>query len=185
LAKTIPIEQAGARPGRSSIEMGIHKVVVYETIRLQRLYGGVIFNDAKACYDRIIENISNIALLHQGLPIKIAKLHYQTFSQINYTIKHKLGLSTTSHKHKCPAPVYGVGQGACDAPGRWGFICDALIKVYKNIANNAEVISPISNISANHKIGAFVDDTVLMNIIHKQLCYYILVFLQSDAQTWE
>jgi hypothetical protein len=73
----------------------------------------------------------------------------------------------------------------CDAPARWGFVCDALIKVYKNIANNAEVISPISKISANHKIGAFVDDTVLMNFNNKQLCYYILLFLQSDAQTWE
>jgi hypothetical protein len=58
----VPIEQAGNRPGCSAIEMGISKVLTYETIKNMRLNGGVVYNDAKACYDRIIENLSNIAL---------------------------------------------------------------------------------------------------------------------------
>jgi hypothetical protein len=179
------MEQAGARPGRSAIEMGLHKVVVLKTVRLQRLYGGIIYNDAKACYARIIENISNIAFLQHGLPVNIAKLHSQTFRQITYTIKHKLGLSTTSHKHNHLEPVYGVGQWACDAPARWGFACGALINAYKQVANNAEIISSISRLKSNHKIAALVNDTMTMKIIHKQLCFYILWFLQSDVQNWE
>jgi hypothetical protein len=118
----VPIEQAGSRPGCSAIEMGLGKIITYEIIRNMRLHAGVIYNDAKACYDRIIENLSNIALQHQGLPLQIARLHAQTFRQIEYRIKHKLGISHSSHKHNCPAPVYGVGQGACDAPARWGFV---------------------------------------------------------------
>jgi hypothetical protein len=73
-SKSIPIEQTGAIPGRSAIEMGLHKVVVLKTVRLQRLYEGIIYNDAKASYYCIIENISNIALLQHGLLVKIAKL---------------------------------------------------------------------------------------------------------------
>jgi hypothetical protein len=165
--------------------MGLHKVIVFESARLQRLHGGVIFNDAKACYDCVIENISNIVLQQQGTPNHICKKHANTFQNIPYTIKYKLGLSNHTHQHNDTAPVYGVGQGACDAPARWGFVCDALINAYEQVANNAEIRSHISNRMANHTIAAFVDDTVLMNFIHKVLCTYILCFLQSDAQTWE
>jgi hypothetical protein len=108
-SNNVPVEQAGARPGRSSIEMGISQVITYETIRNQRLHGGVIYNNAKACYNRIIENISNLAVRHQGLPNNIAKLHCQTFQSIEYTIKHKLGLGVNTHKHNHPSPIYGVG----------------------------------------------------------------------------
>jgi hypothetical protein len=68
----VPVKQAGDRPDRSAIEISVSRVITYETIRNLRLNGGVIYNDAKACYDRIIENVSNLALIHQGLPIKIA-----------------------------------------------------------------------------------------------------------------
>jgi hypothetical protein len=65
--------------------MGLGKVVTYEIICNMRLNAGVIYNNAKACYDRIIEN----------LPKKIATLHALTFCQIEYQIKHKLGISQT------------------------------------------------------------------------------------------
>jgi hypothetical protein len=52
--ETTTPEQAGGRPGRSSIELAINRVVTYEIIRLQRLSGAVMYNDAKACYDRLL-----------------------------------------------------------------------------------------------------------------------------------
>ena len=84
-----------------------------------------MYNDAKACYDRIVENISNMSLLREGLPIEIAKLHSQTFHSIEYQIKHKQGIGSQSHKHNNPAPIYGVGQGSTDASARWSFLSDA------------------------------------------------------------
>jgi hypothetical protein len=77
--ETTTSEQAGGRPGRSSIELAINRVITFETIRLQRQVGAVMYNDAKACYDQIVENISNMSLLREGLPIEIAILHSQTF----------------------------------------------------------------------------------------------------------
>jgi hypothetical protein len=132
-----------------------------------------------------------LALLRKGLPKKIAKLHHQTFTQIQYNFKHKLGISLSSHSHNKPAPVYGVGQGACGAPVRWGFVCDALIKVYKSLGIDAVIISSLSKLITNQKIAAFVDDTVdaddtvLLCILHKQMSHCIQTFLQSDAQLWE
>jgi hypothetical protein len=78
--RTVPIEQAGGRPGCSAIKLAASRMITYESIRLQRLQGAVLYNDAKACYDRIIENLSNLSLLKEGLPIELAKLHAQTYS---------------------------------------------------------------------------------------------------------
>lgn len=49
----ISVEQAGGRPNRTAIDEALRTVVTYETCRLQRLSGGVMYNDAKACFDRI------------------------------------------------------------------------------------------------------------------------------------
>jgi hypothetical protein len=183
--KTVPIEQAGGRPGRSAIELAANRMLTFETIRLQRLSGAVVYNDAKACYDRVIENISNLALLKQGLPIEIARLHAQTFHQIQYFIKHKLGIGQTPHSHKHPQPVYGVGQGSTDAPARWGFTCDPLLELYKELASDATIQSPISNTKTNNKIAGFVDDTTTLTIQHYTIMIYIILILQKDAQLWE
>jgi hypothetical protein len=71
----VPIEQAGGRPGRSAIELAAARVLTFETIRLQRLSGAAIYNDAKACYNRVIENMSNNALMKQELPVELTRLH--------------------------------------------------------------------------------------------------------------
>jgi hypothetical protein len=73
--RTIPIKQAGGHPGRSSIELAASRVLTYKTIRLQNLYGAVVDNNANACYDWIIENLSNLTLLREGLPLHIAQIH--------------------------------------------------------------------------------------------------------------
>jgi hypothetical protein len=183
--KTVPVEQAGGRPGRSAIELAACRVFTFETMRLQRLSGAVLYNDAKACYDRVIENLSNMALMKQGLPLELAKLHSQTFTKIQYYIKHKLGIGNTPHSHRNPKPIYGVGQGSTDAPSRWGFVCDPLLEIYKELANDAIITSPLSTTTTNHKISGFVDDTTTLQIKHFTAMIYIILFLQHDAQTWE
>jgi hypothetical protein len=119
--ETTTTKQAGGRPGRSSIELEINRVITYKTIRLQQLDGAVMYNDAKACYYRIVECISNMSLLREGLPLEIAKLHAQNFQLIQYHIKHKQGLGPITHSHNNPKPIYGVGQGSTDASACWSF----------------------------------------------------------------
>jgi hypothetical protein len=95
--QTVHIEQAGGRPGRSAIELAASRVISYETILLQRIQATFLYNNAKACYDQVIENLSNLTLLRKGFPIQIAHLHSQTCHSINYLIKHILGIGNTSH----------------------------------------------------------------------------------------
>jgi hypothetical protein len=115
---TLTPEQAGGRPGRSAIDEATKTVITYETCRLQRLNGGIIYNDAKACYDRIIENLRHITCMREGLSPSIARLHSQTLNQFQYFIKHKGGIGPIPNGHNKPDPFYGVGQGSGDAGAR-------------------------------------------------------------------
>jgi hypothetical protein len=185
IEKTVTVEQAGGHPGQSSIELATNKVITYETIRRQKLTGAVMYNDAKACYDRMVENISNISPLREGLPPAIAKLHAQTFSKLKYYIKHKLGIGTTPHGHLKPQPISGMGQGSTYASARWSFISDALIRAFNTSANDATIHNPISQTTLNDKIAGFIDDIATMLIKHPELEQFLLLFLQQDAQLWE
>jgi hypothetical protein len=60
---TVTSEQGGGRPGRSSAEIAVNTVITYEIIRLQRQTGAFVYHDAKACYDRIVENLANMCLM--------------------------------------------------------------------------------------------------------------------------
>jgi hypothetical protein len=144
-----------------------------------------MYNDAKACYDRIIENASNLTLLREGLPIQIPNLHAQTFSQIEYRIKHKLGIGSISHSNNQPSPIYEVGQGSTDASAQWSFLSDALIRAYNDEANDVIINSPISKATTNNKIAGFVDDTTSLLIKNFSMAAFILLFLRHDAQLWE
>jgi hypothetical protein len=144
-----------------------------------------MYNDAKACYDRIIGNISKMTLLREGLPIEIAKLHSQTFLLIEYHIKRKQGIGPVTHSHNKPEPVYGVGQGSTDASTRWSFLSDAIIRAFSQFATDATIQSPITNKFTNNKIAGFVDDTTTLLIQKLIMLPYILLRLQQDAQLWE
>jgi hypothetical protein len=127
---------------RASSKQG-SDILDHETI--QHSTGSVLHNDAKACFDQIIENIGILALLAQGLPIKIARLHSQTFQQLQYHTKHKLGIGSNTHSHNHPEPIYGAGQGASNVLARWGFLCNHLIQLYKTHGLDAILQSPISS----------------------------------------
>jgi hypothetical protein len=183
-------EQAGGRPGRSSSEVAVNTVLTYEVIRLQRLTGAIIYNDAKACFDRVIENFANLCLLQEGYPVKVARLHARTLQSMKYFAKHKLGIGEQPNTHSESSPFLGSGQGAADSPARWGFISDALIRAYKRLANSALIQSPLSDASINHKIQAFVDDTraLIINQQHTptvELIPVLMSMLQHDSQIWE
>ena len=178
-------EQVGGRPNIIVIDEVVRTTVTYETCKLQRLQGGIMYNDAKACFDRIIENLSNMTCLNAGTPIEVLNLHHKTFNDMKYIIKHRYGLSHYINGHKKPDPFYGVGQGAGDSCTRWGFISDAIIKAYNRRSHPAKISGPISHIFSDNRVQAFVDDSRLFLIFKDKLGTEIFEYLKSDVQLWE
>jgi hypothetical protein len=166
--------------------MATKTVLAHEECRLQRLSGAIIYNDAKTCFDRIVENMSNLACMREGLPASIAKLHATTLSTMRYHIKTQYGCSPIYNSHLQPDPFLGSGQGAGDSMSRWGFVSDALIRAYNKRAISHPIQAPISDIFTLDHIQAFVDDS--HGIIIQQAnnnVNNIDETIQHNIQQWE
>jgi hypothetical protein len=183
--KTVCEEQAGGRPGRRSIDEAVQTILTYETCILQHQTGGITYNDAKSCYDRIPENLSNISAMKEGLPENLALLHANTMQQIKYHLKHQQGIAKIPNQHNDTYQFHGVGQGAGDAPARWGYMSDTAIQTYNQHSTPAVLRSPITNITTDKRIQAFVDDCRLFNLNPTQLLFAALNTTIRNTQLWE
>jgi hypothetical protein len=183
--KTTTDEQAGGRKDKCANDMATNTVMTHEICRLQKLSGAIMYNDAKACFDRIIENISNITCMREGLSPKIASLHAQTLQDIRYHIKTQHGCDESFNKHMYPDPFLGSGQGAGDSMTRWGFLSDAIIRAYNRQAQSFKLTTPISHLYMQTNIQAFVDDSHGLILQDPTKPDQINDFIQYNMQTWE
>lgn len=184
--KTISTEQAGGRPGKNAADTATATVIMNEIILLQKLSGTLLYHDAKACFDRIIENISNASLLSEGINPKLVKLHANTLSKARYHIKTKYGVANTPNGHRCPDAFHGTGQGAADSMPRWGFLSDSAIKSYNQLAISEPIQRPFNQQhQLTTKIRAYVDDTNCPTITHKNDIEDLKATLIHNAKQWE
>jgi hypothetical protein len=165
--------------------MAAKTVITHEICRLQKLQGAVLYNDAKACFDRIIENMSNLVCMRERLAPEIACLHAQTLQQMKYYIQTQNGCHHKYNGHMLPDLYLGSGQGAGDSMARWGFVSDAIIRAYNKIAISSPIIAPISATIVRENIQAFVDDSHGI-IIHNASSHISLHdTIQHNLQAWE
>jgi hypothetical protein len=181
--ETVRTEQTGGRPGKSASHAATLATITSEIILLQKLTGATLYNDAAACFDRIIENISNATLMREGLNPKIAELHAQTLMTAKYYIKTSKGNSKIPNGHNLPEPFYGTGQGAADSMPRWSLLSDLIIRIYKEKAKTGKIYSPLSKIEISALIQAYVDDTH-SNMIAQSVDHLINI-LKHNAALWE
>ena len=142
--------------------MATQTTIVYEIGRLQKLTLAKMFLDAKACYDRIVMSLANIASRSQGLHQKLTKLYENTLTNMKYYPKHQLGISKKPNGHMKDKPFHGAGQGSGDGGTRWGHITDKMIKVYNKTCKRTTIKSPTSNKEFTEGVRMFVDDASLL-----------------------
>jgi hypothetical protein len=181
-AGTATYEQAGGRPKRRAVDEVVQTMFNYETCNLQRLFGGVTYNDAKSCYDRIPENLANMSAIKEGLPQQLAVLHSTTMSHMKYHLKHQFGVAPTPNQHGQNHQFHGAGQGSGDAPARWGFISNNAIVTYNQHSTPAQLISPITKIHTDKRFQASVDDATQLTIVKSFLLFAALNATLKNTQ---
>jgi hypothetical protein len=111
--------QWGSRPGRSTEEALIHKILSYEISRLTRTPLGTLDNDAKACYDRIIMLFALLLCQKHGVPLSACKLSAKALIAAKYAIKTGFGISKVTYSSTIDQPTHGPGQGSRQASALW------------------------------------------------------------------
>jgi hypothetical protein len=84
-----------------------------------------------------------------------------------------------------PDMFLGSGQGAGYSMARWGFVNDALIRAYNRKARSSHIIAPISHITTNINIQAYVDDSHGIIIQDASVDETLNQLIQYNMQTWE
>eukprot|EP00957_Ditylum_brightwellii_P133433 10173154-Ditylum_brightwellii.AAC.1 len=65
--------QFGNRKGRTSLDALLLKIVTMNCLRLYGLNGALLNNDAVACYDQMVPQLTSLTLQGLGLPDNAAK----------------------------------------------------------------------------------------------------------------
>ena len=152
-------DQWGGRPGCMAIDPAILAVIQFDHCAMTQMNAVFQYNDATACYDRIIENLSNLSLRRLGCPSNILSLHAKSQRHQRYYVTTSNGVSEHFNQHSKRHPFHGSGQGFCDSPFRWTAISSALFSAYDEVSASLPFICPLTGNAVEHRTSAFVDDS--------------------------
>ena len=162
-------------------------------MHLTKTNGGAFDNDAKACYDRIIANCTNICAQRLGLPEKACRVHATLLREAKYRLKTMLGISETSYTSSDEFPLYGPGQGGTGSAFIWAIVSAIILEIMKQEKRGVQFTNPTLERTIQRVMDAFVDDTTAwLNNFLKSLqqnktekLEELATTLQDTAQAWE
>ena len=109
----------GGRNGKCANDVVMKKFLTLQIWHLQRHNGALTDCDAKACYDRIVPILLYLSYSKAGLPHTACLWLCQCLITMQYHIVTAHGASTSTSTSTSFHPLYGIGQGATDAPSGW------------------------------------------------------------------
>jgi len=186
----LPDIQHGSRASRRCHSAVLNKVLTYEIHRYSKKPLAYIENDAKGCYDRIINPLVLLFLQILGLtPLTVASLA-TTWEQTSHRIKTLYGISKFGYANTPECLLFGPGQGSTIGPFLW-LLCFLLIFSSLTSSSPKIVIHSVNSSLPITFFGeAFVDDTGLgtndtTNTTLLTEDQALVSNLNSLAQEWE
>jgi hypothetical protein len=184
--------QWGSRPGRSTHNALLHKIMSYEITRLTRTPLATFDNNVKSCYDRIIMVFALMLCQKHGVPQSVCTMAASTLLLSEYSIKAKYGISTETYSSTAANPIHGPGHGSRMAPALWIIIYCLLFDAMAQLCTGAEFCNPRQTTSHQRTGDGFVDDVTnfynfgLVSMLLQDFDFRDLAAgLQTKAQTWE
>ena len=128
----------------------IHRITCRNMAKLQ--------NDATACYDRMISNLTSLVSRSYHVPDNAYKIQAHALKAMKYKVITALGISEDHHSHSTSFPIHGTGQGSGSSGTNWLFNSVPMMKLISQICNGLEIISPDKQITWTKHILGLVDD---------------------------
>ena len=149
--------QYGGRKGRQSQSAILNKILTLDIVRYQAEEAGLLDNDAKACYDRVLPYLTAFMLRRLGMPYYLTRFMCVVLIEMEYKIKLGNGM-TKSYSNK-DSDIFGTGQGAGWSPTCWAVNSDVISHSMEKYTPGMTLVHPNGEVYSDVKMVAFIDDT--------------------------
>ena len=182
--------QQGSRPRRAANDAVLLKRLTYDLSRILRTNLGTFDNDAKSCYDRIINAIAMLAAKRLGMPDNALSTHAGVLWAMKYSIKTMFGISDGYYASGEGKTLFGTGQGSGASPAAWLTISTVLLASLRILVERGMLFkTPDGTKSVERYSDAFVDDAQNgLNDAHLKTPWTLPELsqrLEDMSQTWE
>lgn len=181
--------QGGGRPGRTSHDVALRKMLTYTYARATRTNFGFMDLDATACFDRIVAGFAMLCSRKYGMPSDACELHGLTIAKMQHHVKTAMKISQSFFESTPEKMIFGSGQGSSGSPPLWIVCSDVLFKALEDLVGKGmNFRNPSGSVESSRSTDAFVDDatngvnedrTTMLD--EKGLC----TKLQIQAEAWE
>jgi hypothetical protein len=182
--------QQGSRQGRTANDVVLLKRLSYDLTRLLRTNLGTFDNDAKSCYDRVVNGIAMLVSRRLGMPAPAIATHAKVLERMKYYLKTAFGISDSYIQTTNSDFLFGTGQGSGASPAVWLLISTVMLSVLAKITKRGMVFqTPDGTVFLERYSDAFVDDT--QNGVNDAFLQgswtlkELSINLQNMSQSWE
>eukprot|EP00957_Ditylum_brightwellii_P172504 13133337-Ditylum_brightwellii.AAC.1 len=109
------------RKGQTALDALLLKIVTMDCIHLYQLNGAILNNNATACYDCMILELTAVHLQALGLPDNATVTSVKLNQNAKHHIKTTAGVTDMSYQSMPTCPPFGKGQGKGSSPSNWLF----------------------------------------------------------------
>ena len=156
----IPEEQY-ARKGGKAIDAVLHKVLVFDYLRMMRRPGIVFASDLMNNYDRMSHSVGSLAMRALGVPMSAIKCLTTSIQDMQHHIRTAYGDSDSYYSGSTENPLQGGGQGNPASPPMWTAITIIIVRILAMYTPGVNIMSSISLLTIVFTAILYVDDTDL------------------------
>jgi hypothetical protein len=149
-----------AQPGRQCADVVVMRELTLAMAHMLKIELGGFENDAAACYDRILMNMTGTAFERMGVPEGPLRLQDEVVLNVIRFLKTGFGITNDSYTSDDLYRIYGVGQGSKAGPVSWARVSSILFQAQELLGHGVKFDCPERIIyHARHSDG-FVDETM-------------------------
>ena len=156
-----------AKKYSQAIDAAMVKGLFFDYLRIYKLPGIMICNDARGCFDRMALIVGSLCFHRLKIPHQEVRTLMTTLQKMKHYVRSGHRDSKTYYSGTQDKPLQGGGQGNGAAGPMWIAISIIMINIINSIGIGATLISAISLAAMSITAVMYVDKTNLLITVQK------------------
>jgi hypothetical protein len=182
-------EEQWAKPNQTAMDPALRKLLSFEYSRV--MYVTLVFfaNDATACFDRMVPDISAIIARKYGMEKNVLICRNKVLEELKRGVRTMQGDSKKHYKKHYELPMAGEYQGKADAAPLWSAESHTFLRTHQQLAKGCFMPHVIDKVLAIRKNNdEYVDDDDMTKTLRgknfDKLARLLVTETQTSAQLW-